>query len=55
MVLNGRVLAVIFAVFQQEGRDVQMMLQNPNEFHSAIASMSDDANLKRQLFDYSFL
>jgi hypothetical protein len=53
MVSNGRVLSVVLAVFQQNGRYMRVMLQNPNEFHPAITAMSDDADLERQVFDYS--
>jgi hypothetical protein len=55
MVSNGRVLSVVLAMFQQEGGDMRVMLQNPNEFRPAIAAMSDDANVERQVVDYSSL
>jgi hypothetical protein len=55
MVSNGGVLAVVLAVFQQKGGYTRVMLQNPNEFRPAIAAMSDDADVGRQVFDYSFL
>jgi len=55
MVSNRRMVAMIVAMFQQKRPDRRVMLQNPNEFRPAIAAMSDDANVSRQVVEYSFL
>jgi hypothetical protein len=49
------VLGVVFAVFQQNGVNVRVMLQNPNEFRAAVAAMSNDADLGGQVVEYSSL
>ena len=54
-VSNGRAVGMVVAMLQQERFDARVMLQNSNEFRPAIAAMSDDADLERQVFDYSSL
>jgi len=55
MVPNGRMVARVVAVLQQNRLDMRVMLQNMNEFRPAIPAMSDDADLRFQLIEYSSL
>jgi hypothetical protein len=55
MVSNSRVVAVVVAMFQEDGGDRRVMLQNPNQFRPAITAMSDNANVESQVVYYSLL
>jgi hypothetical protein len=55
MVPNRRVVARVVAVLQENRFDMRVMLQNSNEFRPAIPAMSDDADLRCQVIEYSSL
>ena len=55
MVPNGRMVARVVAVLQENRFDMWVMLQNMNEFRPAISAMSDDAYLRCQVIEYSSL
>ncbi len=40
-------------MFQQDGRDLRMAVQNADEFRSAIAAMADDSGEVGHLVNYS--
>jgi hypothetical protein len=55
MVSNGRAVGVVVPVFEEERFDNGVMLQNSNEFRSAVPPMSDDSDLDGQVIEYSSL
>jgi hypothetical protein len=55
MVSNRGPLVAVIPMLHQERLNTLVMLQNPNEFRSAVATMSDNSDLNRQVIEYSFL